>query len=122
MNFCQLAKKKGVIMNVFNQLNLYGYVSSEIRQSEFGDGVKVAQFTLSVKRPYKKNGETFYDHLPITAYNKRAEKVLSELAKGDFVIFSGYVVTKGNKENALSIVLMDFSPAYKASITHKGNG
>lgn len=71
-----------------NKVILSGYISTDIKYVELGDGKKVVNFDLAVKRDVPVNGIDT-DFIKIVAWNNLAVRFNNEAAKGSRISIVG---------------------------------
>lgn len=74
-----------------NKVLLYGKIESEPQLKEFGEGEKVATFSLSTVRRYRKNGQfkTKKEIHFLCSFDERALYAMKSLHTGDSAIIEG---------------------------------
>ena len=79
-----------------NNISLIGRTTSDITLNTTQSGAMVANFTLAVKRPYKKDVTDFHK---IVAWNKQAEILSQYVKKGNEVGISGYLTNRSYEKD-----------------------
>ncbi len=88
-------------MDLVNNVMLIGRLGSDPKVTEMKNGNKVANFSISTIDSYKVKDEvkeiTYWHN--IVAWNKEAEKVATNCAKGTEVILTGKLVSRSYEDN-----------------------
>ena len=79
-----------------NYVSLIGRTTSDITLKQTQSGTIVANFSLAVKRPYKKDVTDFHK---IVAWNKQAEILSQYVKKGNEVGISGYLINRSYEKD-----------------------
>ena len=80
---------------MYNYFMLVGLVASNFEIKEVGDGKKVANIFLSVRREFKDmNGDYIYDLIRVTVWDFLAEMAYDTLKKGSKIGVKGRIVPK----------------------------
>jgi len=102
-------------MNLRNRVQLIGNLGSEPQIREFGNGRKLARFSLATTDVYKKDGKYMRDTQwhSVTAWNKIAEVLESrEVSTGSEIMVIGSVVSSSftdreGRERKVSEIVAD---------------
>lgn len=85
---------------MLNKTILIGRLTKDPELRYTPSGVAVAQFTLAVDRPFKKEGgEREADFLPIIVWRAAAEACANHLKKGSLVAVEGRIQTRNYENN-----------------------
>lgn len=79
-----------------NDVKLIGRTTSDITLKQTQSGAMVANFSLAVRRPYKKDTTDFHR---IVAWNKQAEILSQYVKKGNEVGISGYLTNRSYEKD-----------------------
>ena len=76
-----------------NKVILSGYVGKEVSVRESQSGMKVARYSLAVRRMTKKEGEQDTDWISLIAFDKKADFAEKYVKKGTRLIVEGHITT-----------------------------
>lgn len=76
-----------------NRVILSGYVGKEPLIRESQSGMKVARYSLAVRRMTKKEGEQDTDWISLIAFDKKADFAEKYIKKGTRLIVEGHITT-----------------------------
>lgn len=74
-----------------NKVILMGRLTSdpEIRYTGTGEPIAIANYTIAVNRPYKKDGQAQADFIKVVSYRKAAEFIEKYFKKGQMIAIVG---------------------------------
>ncbi len=90
---------------MLNNLILVGRLADNPKAHLFEDGVKVANFTLAVERPFQnqETGNYDVDFIPVAVWRGFADAVVQYCKKGSTVGIKGRIAVKQNEINGIKI-------------------
>lgn len=109
-----------------NRCLFSGFVGKEPTIRESQNGMKIARFSLAVKRGYKKDNEPDTDWVSIIAFDKKGEFVEKYIKKGSRVIVETHLVNgsytnkDGQKVYTTDFIIdnIEFAESKAASDSH----
>lgn len=89
LNALQLVAKRKEIINMFNQIVIYGRLTAnpELRQTQ--NGSEVCSFTVAIDRPKTQNGTQIADFIKCNCWGKTADLVARYFSKGKPIMAVG---------------------------------
>jgi len=95
-------------MSNINQFVVAGFVAQDPELKVLDSGKKVLELVVAVNRNYKDSeGKSVADFIPITFWDKHAEKVSQEIKKGNLVNVEARLQTKKTKVKDTNITVIE---------------
>lgn len=97
-----------------NKVILMGRLTSdpEIRYTGTGEPIAIANYTIAINRPYKKDGQAQADFIRVVSYRKAAEVIEKYFKKGQMIAVVGRLQVRswdddGGKRHWVTEVVTD---------------
>lgn len=100
---------------MINNVVLMGRLTADPERKQTQSGISVARFSVSVDRPYPKDGERQTDFLDVVAWRSTADFIANYFGKGQMIALTGSIQSRtytdrdGNKRKAVEIVASSVS-------------